>query len=130
MDDLLSNRSPWCATILRPIGEECVAPGLSSIAHPGCDPELIQSLQNRLRSISSDDISTGNLDPLSDLLNALESARDKTPPVSGRTHDLVGWLAQPAERWPKFTIEMMMNGDKSVAERLILGLSGFHPGLS
>ncbi len=130
MDDLLSNRSPWCATILRPIGEECVAPGLSSIAHPGCDPELIQSLQNRMRSISSDDISTGNLDPLSDLLNALESARDKTPPVSGRTHDLVGWLAQPAERWPKFTIEMMMNGDQSVAERLILGLSGFHPGLS
>ena len=130
LDDLLLHKSPWCATILRPIGEKCIAPGLSSISHPGCDPELLQPLRSLMRGISSDDLHTGNLDSLMDLLEALESARDKTPPTSGRTHDLVGWLAQPAGKWPEFTTEMMMDGDHSVAERLILGLSGYHTGLS
>jgi len=130
LDDLLLHQSPWCATILRPIGEKCIAPGLSSISHPGCDPELLQPLQNLIRGIPSDDSPPRNLDPLMDLLEALESARDKTPPTSGRTHGLIGWLAQPVERWPEFTTEMMMDGDHSAAERLILGLSGYHAGLS
>jgi len=130
LDDLLLYQSPWCATILRPIGENCTAPGLSSVPHPGCDPELLQPLQNLMRSMSGDDSPTGNLDALMDLLDALESARDKKPPTSGRTHGLVGWLAQPVERWPEFTTEMMMDGDHSVAERLILGRSGYHEALS
>ncbi len=129
LEELLVHESPWCATILRPIGEQCEAPGLSSISHPGCHPELLQTLQSRLRGIPETTVEQRDLNQLRDLIEALKSARDKSPPISGRTHDLVGWLAQPVERWPDFTIEIMMEGDSSVAERLVLRRSGFHPEL-
>ena len=129
-DELLKFNSPWCATILRPIGEVCDAPGLSSVSHSGCDPNLLKKISDYLRSLPEDFIDNEDLRNIIDLFEALKSARSKTPPISGETHNLAGWLAQPSEKWPEFTIEMMMEGERSVSERLILGKSGFHEGLS
>ena len=46
--------------------------------------------------------------------------------MPGRTHDLIGWLAQPIEKWPYFSISEMLNGDKEVGERIIKKLSGYN----
>ena len=61
-----------------------------------------------------------------DLINAIEAARAERTPLVGRAHKFSGWLAQPKEKWPDFTMKMMMDGDISISERLILGKSGFH----
>ena len=126
---LIEIKVPWCPIILRPIGEESDAPGLSSIKHLGCDPGIISPLQNFLKSLYPDE-EKYQLDSLRDLLDALLSVREGKTPPSGRSHQLSGWLAQPIESWPTFTPEMQMNGDNFVSERLILGRSGFHSQLS
>ncbi len=128
--DLIGIRIPWCAAILRPVGERSEAPGLSSSKNPGCDPSIIEPLQNFLRSFDDHSDSSDSLDPLWDLSEALVSVSEGRTPPAGRSHKLSGWLAQPLERWPTFTIDMVMDGDKFVSERLILGKSGFHSGLS
>ena len=65
-----------------------------------------------------------------DLLSALESIREGSNPPIGLSHKLSGWLAQPVEKWPNFTLETIMHGDISVSESLILRKSGFHEGLT
>ena len=127
--DMMGIRIPWCAAILRPVGEVSEAPGLSSSKHPGCDPGIIEPLQNFLRSFDDHPDSSDALDSLWDLSEAILSVSEGRAPPAGRTHKLSGWLAQPLERWPIFTMDMVMDGDNFVSERLILGKSGFHPGL-
>ncbi|MAS80143.1 MAG: hypothetical protein CMA28_00750 [Euryarchaeota archaeon] len=126
---LMEIQVPWCPIILRPIGEESDAPGLSSIKHPGCDPGIISPLQNFLKSLYPEE-EKYQLDSLRDLLDALLSVREGKTPPSGRSHQLSGWLAQPIESWPTFTPEMQMNGDNFISERLILRRSGFNSRLS
>ena len=120
---------PWCSTVLRPVSEISEAPGLSSTMHKGCDPRLLPRLKTFLRRFGEINESP-TLNHLWDLLNALESVRTGSTPLVGRTHVFSGWLAQPEEKWPEFTMKMMMEGDFNISERLILGKSGFHPGLS
>jgi hypothetical protein len=125
--DLFSHYTPWCASILRPIGEICEAPGMSTLTHPGCDPTILEKIKDVSGDMFRTSFPEATVAPVLDLLEALESAKLGRPPLAGRTHDLVGWLAQPRDKWPDFTIEATMSGDSSVAERLIIGKSGFHP---
>ncbi len=128
-EELMQFPIPWCATILRPVGEESDAPGLSSILHPGCKPEIIEHIQNFIRTSQNSSFSSGSLVQLSDIISALEFTSIGKPPSSGKAHNLSGWLAQPIEKWPSFTSEMVLDGDGSISERLILRRSGFHLGL-
>ena len=126
---LLNIGIPWCAVILSPVGEKSKCPGLESISYSGCRSEIIPLLENFFRSIQDDSVDIECLDQLSDLKNAIESVREGRIPQSGKSHNLSGWLAQPPERWPEFTMEMIMRGDLSISERLTIGKSGFHRGL-
>ena len=84
---LMEIKVPWCPIILRPIGEESDAPGLSSIKHLGCDPGIIPPLQNFLKSLHHVE-KNYQLDSLRDLLDALLSVREGKTPLSGRSHQL------------------------------------------
>jgi DNA-binding MarR family transcriptional regulator len=128
VDKFLGINIPWCSAVLRPIGEISGAPGLSSTRHHGCDPGLVAPLQSYLRAFKG--ISEPSLNHLLDLLDALESVKAGRTPSVGRSHKLSGWLAQPGEKWPDFTMTMMMDGDINISERLILRKSGFHSELS
>jgi len=128
VDKFLDIEIPWCSAVLRPIGEISEAPGLSSTRHHGCDPGLVGPLQSYLRPFKG--ISEPSLNHLLDLLDALESVKANRTPSVGRSHKLSGWLAQPGEKWPDFTMTMMMEGDINISERLILRKSGFHSELS
>jgi hypothetical protein len=129
-DEFFSLNIPWCSTVLRPKGEASCSPGLSSIINPGCDIEILPLLQNYLRSVNSEAGDTNSMNHLWDLLSALESIREGSNPSIGLSHKLSGWLAQPVEKWPNFTLETIMHGDISVSESLILRKSGFHEGLT
>ena len=115
---LLSIDLPWCSTILRPKGEKSLIPGLSSKPHPGCNFGIINELSKLKNSIISDSIL--------DLYDSINNAINNNPPMPGKTHDLIGWLAQPIEKWPYFSIGEMLNGDKEVGERIIKKLSGYN----
>ena len=128
-DEFFSLNIPWCSTVLRPRGEASCSPGLSSIIYQGCDIEIFPLLQNYLRSTSSEVGDANSMNHLWDLLSALESIREGSNPSAGRSHKLSGWLAQPLEKWPNFTLEMIIEGDIGVSESLILRKSGFHEGL-
>ena len=124
---LLSNRISWPAAVLRPLGSNSKFPFRGSIGYEGCSPELRGLLSRRLRG--KEDI-TSEAEPLVDLLEALDALNENRPPKMGITHPLVGWLAQPIEKWPKFTVEEISRGDTHVMERLVLKLSGFHEDLT
>ena len=128
-EEFFSLNIPWCSTVLRPRGEASCSPGLSSINYQGCDIEIFPLLQNYLRSTSSEVGDVNSMNHLWDLLSALESIREGSNPSAGRSHKLSGWLAQPLEKWPNFTLEMIIEGDIGVSESLILRKSGFHEGL-
>ncbi|MED5452134.1 MAG: ArsR family transcriptional regulator [Candidatus Thermoplasmatota archaeon] len=122
---ILSNQIPWCAAILRPVGESCDAPGLNDYQHPGCNPELLSKLSRRLRGRSQNDDLTESADSIIDLLDALEAAAHGTPPRPGRTHSYSGWLAQPIEEWPIIDAKDALMGDPHISERIILRKSGY-----
>ena len=128
-DDFFGLNIPWCSTVLRPKGEASSSPGLSSIIYRGCDVEILPLLQNYLRSTDSEVGDINSMNHLWDLLSALESIRKGSNPSVGLSHKLSGWLAQPVEKWPNFTLEMIIDGDISISESLILRKSGFHEGL-
>ncbi len=128
-EEFFSLNIPWCSTVLMPRGEASCSPGLSSIIYQGCDIEIFPLLQNYLRSTSSEVGDANSMNHLWDLLSALESIREGSNPSAGRSHKLSGWLAQPIEKWPNFTLEMIIEGDIGVSESLILRKSGFHEGL-
>ena len=129
-DWLFNNPVPWSAAVLRRPGEECKSPALHELKHKGCSPELRTLLDRRLRGARDGDEGLQGIPHLLDLLDSLESVFDIRPPVSGRTHPLIGWLAQPLEKWPNFNTIECMSGDVHVAERLLLRESGFYEGFS
>ena len=128
-ENYLELEIPWCSVILRPVGEISDAPGLSSIIHKGCDSGLLSHLHSFIRKIPDIPDST-SFNHILDLINAIEAARGERTPLVGRVHKFSGWLAQPKEKWPDFTMKMMMDGDINISERLILGKSGFHAELT
>ena len=129
-DWLLDNPIPWSAAILRPKGEPSSAPGLSDRFHPGCSPEIRNSLARRLRSRRERGTLPESAAPLLDLMESLDTVLEGGSPSTGRTHPMVGWLAQPIEKWPPISNEVAMQGDSHIAERIILKASGYHEGLS
>ncbi len=130
LDWLFDNPIPWSAAILRPKGEPSTAPGLEDKHHPGCSPEIRNSLARRLRSRSERGTLPESAAPLLDLMESLDTVLEGTSPSTGRTHPMVGWLAQPIEKWPPISNEVAMQGDSQIAERIILRTSGYHEGLS
>ena len=128
-DWAIANAVPWCAAVLRPIGDLCEAPGLRSYGHPGCDSELHSRLSRRLRGKRERQGLPDSAEPLLDLLDALDAVNEGRPPAPGRTHPLSGWLAQPLEKWPEFSTAEVMDGDAHIAQRLLLRSSGYHPGI-
>ncbi|MDP7658778.1 MAG: hypothetical protein QGF77_02405 [Candidatus Thalassarchaeaceae archaeon] len=126
---LLQNPLPWSAAILRPEGEVSQSPGLRSITHNGCPPELHVAISRRFRARYERGALPDTAAPIIDLLAALDDLQEGRSPNSGRTHPMVGWLAQPIEKWPVMTNEMVMNGDPHVAERLIKRISGYNNNL-
>ncbi len=127
MSWILTNPVSWSAAILRPVGEPCEAPGLTSYLHPGCDPELLPKLHRRLRSRSQSAEPAESANPLYDLLDALDAAAQGIAPPPGRMHAYSGWLAQPIENWPTIDPEMAIRGDPYISERIILRKSGYRP---
>tara|TARA_B100000945_G_scaffold299880_1_gene280964 strand:- start:11297 stop:13393 length:2097 start_codon:yes stop_codon:yes gene_type:complete len=130
LDWLLDNPISWSAAILRPKGEPSSAPGLTDRYHPGCSPEIRNSLARRLRSRSERGTLPETAAPLLDLLESLDTVLEGGSPSTGRTHPMVGWLAQPIEKWPPISNNLAMQGDSHVSERIILRTSGYHEGLS
>jgi len=130
LDWLFDNPIPWSAAILRPKGEPSGAPGLGDRYHPGCSSEIRNSLARRLRSRSERGTLPESAAPLLDLMESLDTVLEGRSPTTGRTHPMVGWLAQPIEKWPPISNEVAMQGDSHIYERIILRSSGFHAGLS
>ncbi len=128
-DWLILNPLPWSAAVLRPVGEECQAPGLRSYTHPGCDPEIHSLLIRRLRGRREREGLPDSAAPLLDLMEALDAINEGRAPRPGRTHPLSGWLAQPVEKWPEFSASVALDGDAEIAERLLLRSSGYHTGI-
>ena len=125
-DWLFSSSYPWPALVLRPIGESSNIPGLENLSHPGFNPEIYPLLVRRLRGRRGRDILPNSADSLLDLLDAIESTINSTPPLPGRTHSLSGWLAQPIEKWPNFSSQIIFEGDPVIGERLLSRKTGFH----
>ena len=126
---LITNPLPWAAVIFRPEGEPSLAPGLVQVMHPGCSPNLRNSLSRRLRSRYERGTLPEGASPLLDILDSLDSLVSNEPPKAGRTHPLVGWLVRPLERWPNLSNRMIMQGDPLIAERLVLRVSAYNENL-
>jgi hypothetical protein len=114
---VLEQNIPWCSTILRKKGEENNVPGLSSKKHPGSDFTIISEIERLMHASISDSIM--------DLYDSMNNAIRQLSPISGRTHELVGWLAQPVEKWPYFSTNESLNGDIEVTERIMKRISGY-----
>ena len=114
---VLNEKIPWCSTILRPKGEKIDLPGLSAKEHPGCEFTIIREIERAVNSSTSDSIM--------DLYDSINNSINQISPTSGRTHELVGWLAQPIEKWPYFSNDELLNGDIEITERILKKISGY-----
>ena len=120
---LVSNHISWPVAVLRPIGSESKFPFHRSLKYGGCSSKIRGLLSRRIRGKEDFPPET---EPLFDLLEALDALNEDRPPKMGNTHPLVGWLAQPADKWPEFTVKEISEGDTYVIESLLLKRSGFH----
>ena len=127
---LLQNPVPWPAAILRKPGDQCKAPALQDLKHKGCSPELRILLSRQMSSSVESEANLPGEAFLLDLLDALDYVIDGRSPNVGRTHPLVGWLAQPLRKWPEFSTNECLSGDVHIAERVLLKESGYHDGIS
>ncbi len=123
---LITREISWPAAILRPIGEKCEFPFKGELEYFGCNPRIRGLLSRRFKG--KEDIPK-EAQSLLDLLESLDAINENRAPKIGKTHSLVGWLAQPSDKWPNFSISSVLQGDNNVAERLLLRKSGFHEGL-
>ena len=51
---------------------------------------------------------------IQDLSEALQAARDLSPPEYGLVHPMVRWLALPVHRWPPKEAILMTEGDSRI----------------
>lgn len=117
---------PWAALILRPKGEYHTLPGTNGLEHPGPSKNLLRRLEDSLESeLGLENLEHLKLIHISDLLMALEKASTESPPVDGKSHKMVGWLAQPLDKWPDMAHIETMQGDPMITARLIMGRSKY-----
>ncbi len=113
---------PWAALILRPKGEYHFLPGTDGLEHPGPSNDLLRRLEDAIQSeMGLEHLEDLQLIHISDLLMALEKASSESPPVSGKSHKMVGWLAQPLDKWPDMAHIDTMQGNSMVTARLLMG---------
>ena len=123
---LVSKSISWPAAVLRPVGFESKFPFHRRLNYEGCGSKIRGLLSRRIRG--KEDLPS-EAEPLFDLLEALDALNENRPPKMGNTHSLVGWLAQPAEKWPEFSVKEISDGDTYVMESLLLKRTGFHQDL-
>ena len=126
---MLNNPVPWAGLILREPGERHRIPCGPEVRHGGCRRTLADRLQRLVGDAETGSEGRG-LEGLLDLLEALESARQGQVPRRGRTHRLIGWLAQPVDEWPEFSSEDALSGEATASVRLLSRLSGHHDDLT
>ena len=130
LQELENSYCSWASSILRRKGEICSTPGLSDTIHPGVSNNLLTILDKSLKGINPLNNGNNGINSLLDLKDSLSSVKQGKAPSSGLTHRLIGWLAQPVDSWPEFTISEMLDGDNYVAKRLILRESGYNESLT
>lgn len=117
---------PWAALILRPKGEYHLLPGTDGLEHPGPSNDLLRRLEDAIQSeMGLESLEDLQLIHISDLLMALEKASSESPPVDGKSHKMVGWLAQPLDKWPDMAHIETMQGNSMVTARLLMGRSRY-----
>ena len=117
---------PWAALILRPKGEYHPLPGTDGLEHPGPSNDLLRRLEDAIQSeMDLESLENLQLIHISDLLMALEKASSESPPVDGKSHKMVGWLAQPFDKWPDMAHIETMQGNPVVTARLLMGRSRY-----
>ncbi|MAV95189.1 MAG: hypothetical protein CMA31_05835 [Euryarchaeota archaeon] len=117
---------PWAALILRPKGEYHSLPGTEGLEHPGQSNDLLRRLEDAIQSeMGLEALEDLQLIHISDLLMALEKASSGSPPVDGKSHKMVGWLAQPFDKWPDMAHIETMQGNSMVMARLLIGRSRY-----
>ena len=56
---------------------------------------------------------------------ALEKASSESHPLAGKSHKMVGWLAQPVDKWPDMAHAEIMQGNPLITARLLMGRSKY-----
>ena len=112
---------PWAALALRPSGEPHHFPGSGDLNHPGPSDGFLNALEESIRYRPGieilDEASVANIH---DLIMSLRNATMGLPPYIGRTHPLVGWLAQPLHKWPEIAHTDLTGGDPLITARLLI----------
>lgn len=115
---------PWAALVLRPVGELHQFPGANDVSHPGVSDDLLVSLEETIGSGPGIEIiDEASISNIHDLVMSLRSAKEGLPPPIGRTHPLVGWLAQPFHKWPEIAHTDLNGGNSLITARLFLARS-------
>ncbi len=125
---LLDRDLAWTPALLREVNEPHEIPGVGVVEHLGCPSSLKVALDRFISHIDADEEHLGT-DCLSDLHNSLTAVAEGDAPPPGVTHPLIGWLAQPLERWPDFSPAELSRGCPEAMVRLAKRRSGFHDGL-
>ena len=101
-------------------------PGTDGLEHPGPSNDLLQRLEDAIQSeMGLESLEDLQLIHISDLLMALEKDSSESPPVDGKSHKMVGWLAQPLDKWPDMAHIETMQGNSMVTARLLMGRSRY-----
>lgn len=112
---------PWAALALRPSGEPHHFPGSGDLNHPGPSDGFLNALEESIRYGPGieilDEASVANIH---DLIMSMRNATMGLPPYTGRTHPLVGWLAQPLHKWPEIAHTDLTGGDPLITARLLI----------
>ena len=117
---------PWAALILRPKGEHHPLPGTDGLEHPGPSEDLLRRLEDAIQSeLGIESLEELQLIHISDLLMALKKASSESLPSAGKSHKMVGWLAQPVEKWPDMAHTEIIHGNPLVTARLLMGRSKY-----
>ena len=94
--------------------------------HPGPSEDLLRRLEDAIQSeLGIESLEELQLIHISDLLMALEKASSESLPSAGKSHKMVGWLAQPVEKWPDMAHTEITHGNPLVTARLLMGRSKY-----
>ena len=112
---------PWAALALRPSGEPHHFPGSGDLNHPGPSDGFLNALEESIRyGPGMEILDEASIANIHDLIMSLRNASMGLPPYTGRTHPLVGWLAQPLYKWPEIAHTDLTGGDPLITARLLI----------
>ena len=115
---------PWAALALRPSGEPHHFPGSGDLNHPGPSDGFLNALEESIRyGPGMEILDEASIANIHDLIMSLRNASMGLPPYTGRTHPLVGWLAQPLHKWPEIAHTDLTGGDPLITARLLIARS-------